>query len=539
MQITEATYRLIEQLFGRRGVFELFGKDLQSHTETIARIEGAGESAAALHLAIYALGAKAPLRARAAQAAENLLATVPPEDLFLLDQHARRMNFFQGSVFTDWANLRPGQLPALQGQTSGTEALLGMFSFHHNGRVREEAVRLLGQMNGGAELPFLLIRLNDWVPAIRSLALKAIQARLVPAYATYFAANISLVYKLLEWKRADHSSVLEWIVEYLRKPECGEAVTALQASPDRSTRRLVFRLLARPQDDGFPDLLQRALRDQDPTIRLWSIRQARQHLTGAQAADMARRGIADRYSRVRAQAAYIYAEQTSDASAPAFRAALLDASPAIRSIGRFYLARIETVDFPALYRSRVDSSSGREKANAIAALGDVGAASDADFLAPYAQDSNGRIRIATLQALARLDGDRFIDLFLLALVDRSPAVAKEAARALSKRTALLDLESLWSEAGKPQPSATQHRILTLLFKGPKWDSLYYAMASLSHSDPGVVLMARHQMERWIQEFRHSGVPPDARQRARVVEILEKYGHLIRADIAKTIRFHLG
>jgi HEAT repeat protein len=538
MRISNATYRLVGELFGGRGIFDLFGKSLRSRAETIARIEAAGEPGAAVYLAIFALDAEAPLRDRAAQAARVLLASVRPDDLFLLDQGARRMDFYYEPASLAWINLKPDKLSILQQHTNGGEALLGMFSFHQNGRVREESVRLLGRMHGGAELPYLLIRLNDWVPVVRSVASEAVRGRLVPAYAGSFAQNISLVHRLMSWNRADHSSMLDWIAEYLRKPECGAAVADILASPDMRARRLMFRLVAWPQQEGFADFLQRALKDTDPTIRLWAIRQARLHLTGADAAGMARIGIGDRYSRVRAQAAYIYVEQLPDESAPVLKAALMDIAPTVRAIGRFYLSKVEVIDFKSFYRARLGSESIREMAIAIAALGDVGDAGDADFLAHHARDASSRIRVAALQALARLDGDRFIDQFMSALTDPSPAAAKEAARALSARASLLDLEAIWNDLWKPHPAMARIRMLAMLLNAPKWDSIYYAITLLAHSDPSVVSLARNHVNKWIQNFNRSGVQPAKAQQTRLLGAMDGHGQLLEAHVAKTVRFLL-
>lgn len=63
-------------------------------------------------------------------------------------------------------NIRPEQVQSIARDEATRTAVLGVLSNHHNGYVREEAVRLLSQVTDGSELPYLLVRQNDWVAPI-------------------------------------------------------------------------------------------------------------------------------------------------------------------------------------------------------------------------------------------------------------------------------------------------------------------------------------------------------------------------------------
>lgn len=538
-RITVATIKLISELLGGRNVLALFGAARPSRFETIARIEASGEPAAAIHLAAYAVGAEVPLRARAAQAIGVLFARVKPDEMFLLDQRARLIGWHYDDAHLQIPRLGPDQLAPLRKLGNGAEALLGALSFCGDGHVREKAVRLLGEFDSGLELPFLLIRLNDWVPAIRSIAREAVRARLKPAYAVHFAANIALVYKLLLWRRADHAGVLGWIIEYLRQPDCRVAVAGLFDSPDVKIRRLVFRLLAHPQQAGYAAVVRRALQDRDPTIRFWAMREARLHFLGEEVEAVARQAINDRFARVRAQALYVYAEQLPEEAPPLLKAALMDLAPVVRRIARHYLASIEPVDFRAFYLAQLDMPSVREKSIAVTALGDLGTAADADLLLPYAQADSPRLRVAALHALARLDGDRCVDEFLLALLEGPPSVSKAGACALSGRVALLDLDLLWEEFREQASPSVRDRVLGLLFKATKWDRLYYAISALSHANPQVVAVARAQIELWFADYNSSALQPTDQQQKRLSDAVKRHGDLLSSHLLKRIQFDLA
>lgn len=529
-------HKLAADLFSGYGLRALFPGSTLGHAETIARIEASGEPAAALYLALYALDAKTALRAQAARVAGKLLAAGGPENLLWLDECARDTEYSDDfdHTYTAWNKVDRAKLASVLDLPEAAH-LLGMFSLHPNGRVREEAVRLLAGMDSGEELPYLLIRLNDWVWPVNTMAKRAVQARLVPRHADRFAANITLVHRLTQWKRIDHSEILGEITSFLSQPECKPALASLLDAPQVAVRRLAFRLLASPEQAGLAETLAQAARDRDPTLRLWAMRQASAHLGGDVLLNLAQAALRDRYSRVRAQAIYVYAEQPAAQAVPVLRALLMDNAPAVRGMARFYLARLAPFDFRAFYRERLEAESGRNAAIALTSLGDVGTPADADKVAAFAQPPDGRLRKAALQALGRLDGDRFVAQFLAALDDPGPGVAGEAVHALSQRTALLDMEDLWERARTPRSPAANRKLFALLFNAQKWDSLYYALCTLHHSAPGIAAMAQNHVGQWLDNFNRSATQSTPAQRARLLTALDRAAGDLSPHLARVLR----
>jgi HEAT repeat protein len=370
-------------------------------------------------------------------------------------------------------------------------------------------------------------------------ARQAIQARMQPPYARFFAANISLIQRLSTWERVDHSTFLGWILEYLRNPECSVALNDLLNSPNSKTRRLIYRLLSRPDNEQLNALLHRALTDRDPTIRAWSIAHARKQLDDKALQDIAHRGIKDKYAGVRSHAAYIYAESFTDESSRVLKSLLMDPSPALRSIGRYYLDQSAPMDFGLFYRLRLESNSVSDTATAIRGLGEVGCTTDADFLASFAMHPSHKIRAATMHALEKLDGDRFVSQFAQAMLDASPSVSKEARCALSKRATLVDKEFLWTEYQKQASIITRKRILAVLFNTSKWDRLYYAVSVSEDSEPEVASLGQRQIERWIREFNRSGAQPTKEQHTRILAALKNHETALQEGTRKLIKFLLG
>src|SRR5579872_1118675 len=97
--------------------------------------------------------------------------------------------------------------------TPTRSSMLGYASFHRNGYVRHEAIRLLAQIEDGSELPFLLIRQNDWVQPIAGEARTAVESRLTEAYLPNFVKNFALVVRLLGFSRHELAGEVRHVIE--------------------------------------------------------------------------------------------------------------------------------------------------------------------------------------------------------------------------------------------------------------------------------------------------------------------------------------
>ncbi len=131
----------------------------------------------------FLLDAEREIVAATAETLRTLFDQMPPAQLPAFDELMRLRDTYHGPVNSDprWQKLQPAQVNALiGGGDPATRALvLGLACCHWNGYVRQNAVACLDQhVHSGAEIPFLLLRLGDWVSAVRVQAEEAIVRRL-------------------------------------------------------------------------------------------------------------------------------------------------------------------------------------------------------------------------------------------------------------------------------------------------------------------------------------------------------------------------
>jgi len=138
-----------------------------------------------------------------------------------------------------------------------------MASFHHSGYVREEAAKRLNRITTGIEIPFLLIRLDDWVSSVRDAAQKAINSRLDPAYCRSFITNLALIARLEATAKVHSEPIIKGIKELLLSPECQSGLSEALGSSDRFIRRASFRLAINSKGRNLSEVLRQALNDSD------------------------------------------------------------------------------------------------------------------------------------------------------------------------------------------------------------------------------------------------------------------------------------
>lgn len=227
----------------------------------------------------------------------------------------------------------------------------GVLSCNRNGYVREAAVRYLANQYTGMELPFLLLRINDWVPEVRSIAIAATSYRIMKEYSRQLVRCLPLLESLERQGRRDGEGIFQSIRKILAAPDClpflGEAI----AGSDRQVRRAAMSVVmeARPCNTST-QILREALGSADGTVRLMALRGLCGGLKGSPLCRILQTALRDRFPPVRALALTEVAERFPDVATPHLKAAVLDRHTSLRSIARFYLSGCGVGEFAPVYR---------------------------------------------------------------------------------------------------------------------------------------------------------------------------------------------
>ena len=284
-------------------------------------------------------------------------------------------------------------------------ALAAMLSFHPGGRVREAMVRKLDERHVGDEMPFLILRMNDWVKPIQALARQAMERRLRPPMASRIIACIPLFRRLEKWGRTDHREFLQRVDDFLSSPDIAPARARSLSSPDSMIRRKMFRLSIDAEPERAGELWRLAAADPDAEIRRWALHRLEQALS-----------LADR------------------ATIEGF---LLDRDPVHRHTAQRLLLRLDPAfDRAGFYRAIVDESAAGTSPgdsrlrSALFGMGETGSQDDVARVLGFLEHPHTAIRRAALYAIAWLDIDGHIGRIIDALDDPRRRVSNDAANTL-------------------------------------------------------------------------------------------------------------
>ncbi|HKH93720.1 MAG TPA: hypothetical protein VKA54_18090 [Gemmatimonadaceae bacterium] len=443
----------------------------------------------------------------AAQAVAKCVAVATSDELLELDEYCRQAWWGEYPYGNDarWQSLSPRDVAGLVAPGSEAARVVGVVSFHPNGRVREAAVARLAKMSGGAELPFLLIRLNDWVDPIARRAEQALRQRLTASYADAFVDNLAILLRLGAKRRRIHQALIDGALSLLFEPGSRSALERGLTNSSRAVRRLLhLEMLTRPSPDSF-EIVERALSDDDTVIRMRATRVARRELGADSLHHLLPRMLRDPFPAVRAEAIAGAAELgLPDVDERLFEA-LLDRSRMVRDTARFYLRRHRSFDaFSAFYRERLVSSTSsptrqRILTSAIAGLGESGQPQDVAVLIPFLGDVRPAVRVASARAIAGLDMDTSLLRLLEMLGDPSPTVTRRVREILTLRAGSVSSDTL-RRLMREIPFA--HGRLDALRLGAqlgKWDALLLVLESVRDPDVEIRSTAQLAVRRWIEQ----------------------------------------
>ncbi len=273
-KVSKQTWQLIEQLiqstFQSAAPWWPFGKATgnDKQIELICQIAEQREPIAAAWLFPYALEHSTEIATAAAKAMKQLLLHATAEDVLWLE---RRQSWCEWEWRYPDRRVSVSDLKSLKIPPEDQPSVLALATLNWSGHVREAAIETLLATQEIFPIPFVLLRLNDWVREVRDAAKRFVFRRIDDGRVEQIAQHALLVCRLDECGRDDHSDLVRSIVGYaLSRPNQFD-LSALLNGPHRFSRRVIFRVaseIAGPHRERLADI---ALSCCDMTIRLQAV----------------------------------------------------------------------------------------------------------------------------------------------------------------------------------------------------------------------------------------------------------------------------
>ena len=450
-------------------------------------------------------------------AVEALMAKVPPSQFPLLEDLIRQIDYFYRG--DPWFSHKPEIVKEISALPGNTTVFLGLATFNTSGYVRQAAIEQLASCRTGEELPFLILRTNDWVEQVRALAYALVEKRLTPSYAGHFARNLALIERLTICSRANHSGLVARVKNLLQRPECAEQLFSGTESADLANRRVCFRWALEQGSNASLSMIKRAMCDKDVVVSMAAARAIRLLPDSAERQELLQGLRWHSLHAVRREYLYALATTRTPDALVELKQFLLDDSRSLREAARFYLAWQAPLDFNVFYKQALAQAGEFPPPAALLGIGETGAKQDAALLLPYLEKHSVAIVKSALRALNKLDGERYVSTFLEYLTHPQPGLTKEVADALLDKAALIPSETLWKIVSLDNPPHARLNALKLIYAKDQWENLPYLIHACSLPDEQVSNKAQDYLSQWLRRYKYTFVPTNANQIKRVKDAL--------------------
>jgi HEAT repeat protein len=534
--ISDEIIRLVRSLFEERSLLDRVRR--QDHRfATLKQIADSREVRVVPAL-LPVLAADETLAPHVAAVIAELVHDVTPVRLSWLDEQVRHGSYAQ-YWSNAWHKLAPAAISRLAHTYDLNATVIGLLASHANGFVRAAALEVLAQYNSGQEIPFLSLRVNDWVEPVAARASELLVSRLRPDNRPAVLNALPFIVRVLGQRRRDHSGI-EHALKSVLLSDGGEDALARGKEFDTSVRRKMYDMLTAGGTTSKRRLLNAALNDPDAVIRARAIRSiAADPDFDDRAATLERFLRDDRVPAVRRLALAVLSEHMPERLGAVFPRVLLDRAASVRGLARFVASTQQPALVPrAVYIEALVGTLPGQLAAAIEGVGETGSRADADLVAPFLNGNRPRIRRSALRAFAKLDAERAISAAIGALADDASSVRSAAAGILATNASRVDFDIVSRQVRSLSDAKARGNLLRVFLEAPKWEAPVFLLNALTDPDDGVRTLAVRLIDRWIEGFNRNQTLPTARELQRIGALLDSVGSRMPEATAKMLRFSI-
>jgi HEAT repeat protein len=379
--------------------------------------------------------------------------------------------------------------------------LLGVASLNGNGYVRQESIHRLHKISSPLKIPFILLRLGDWVPQVRESAETVLSGCLKEEFLdTYFSLT-----EIMDWmtrvERIDLTQVYNRIVEYLHSSP-GDPLSKALDNPDPKIRLFCYKsLLAKNPEDRKH--YQKAAMDPNPDVR-WFVYQQIGKLSAENQYRLFSLWIKDPSPKISSSVMMSVSEEHwQDFQKVIFENGFND-SPMIRHTARFLLKKHGVEISADEYRNRLSSDS--VSPGILYGLAETGTDDDCLTLMQYVNHPRSRIRLAALAGLYRLSKVRAQPYLIEALRDSRLRIRRFSSIILGKDNDYdrVSVRKILVNGN----SASKISALKVLCCSASWDALEDVFQMIIDKDEAVSQIAWKLYVQWYLKRRiHNWVKP--------------------------------
>jgi HEAT repeat protein len=507
----------------------------ERNSEEILRLINEEKDLAAIPSAFWLLVSDDQnLKLRTAQSLHKIINSLEVSNLTKVDKLFRERTSYDWTY--DWHNENPNNLVLPIMSVEERTTIFGLCSFHPNGYFREKAIKELSIISTGQELPYLFIRLNDWVQVVSSLAKSALLQKIRRENFRYIIDNLPLIYKLKDCERNTHSAVIGKVFEILsEKLNIMEFHYGLE-SKDSKVRLHCYDIAAEAKLFDNIQILNYIIKEKVPYIRMRILNKILKTITKEEFTAFAPQLLKDNYAPIRFAALDMLYKYHHENCIEELKKALTDRSTSIRERARYLLRKNGYSDFSSFYIESIQNQ--QNVIGAICGLGEIRGKDETKYLTHFLQSDKVNIVKATIKSLSKLDFSNFKELIITFVADPRIGVSRDARRILNKQITTNDGEKIYEIYKNSELEHVKINAAYLLCSLNKWNSINYIIEICGHTNQNLSRFGKQELDRWIFNFNRSYLHPSKEQLTLLKNNLNEYELFINEEAKEFIEFSI-
>lgn len=464
----------------------------------------------------------------AAQSLARMLANLNYDDIVSIDGQMRQTTSMEWSI--DWHKKSIEDFFSPKMTVVERRAIIIIASFNPNGFIREKALMMMKDYDN--TLPFIILRLNDWVIQVRQAAYKDYHEKMQKLNEGELLLALPFVEKLRWGSRGSNDEYIKLFFEKLTSQEHQEELKSGLLSNDVRRRRICISALFDSSYTNISMAIKHLEHEPDPFLR--SVLFTKLSSAGSQIDSAARTMLQDKFHTNRRLALQYLYETKSEDVINISSALLLDRNVSVRALARNILQdKNNSFKFSSFYIKALDNST----VAAIAGLGETGHITDAHHIERYLRDNRIAVVRAALVSLMRLDSGKYKAVILEMLDDKRIGVVKTAQQLILKYQ-VQDYDLIKKIFVDTPYEYTKIKCAVILFSASKWNSLMFMLEAISCDSENVRCLAHQAIEKWIFTFNRSYVQVSLQQKESIKQLIQNLQDLLSDSTKRELLFTL-
>lgn len=483
---------------------------------------------------VFAYEDEKELQGRAASVNEKILSDISVRELAWLSENFRNIPWnlcydaYSGALWnTDFNRAHFAHLSDDQ-----YDAMIKLGTFMPNGYGRQDCMKRLGNTQGA--LPFILLRMNDWVELIREGAYTMAKERIKECSLYELLCALPILEKVEHACRRSEDRLQSL------KDQIGCVIGQKFCTAGLEELRAVFRCDSFVQNAICRFVNRNKVLEQDQMERLLSLEKAgygkKLLILGifrhyGYNREKLEEYLASKSAIVRYHALLYRFEQEQNAW-EGLDKMLLDPSKRIREYAAYILAKYQNVDIIEYYAKELQNQVSK---TVLFGIGENGTHRELALVIPFLESKDERISKAALTAYGRLAAESGNEVYWRFLSGSGPVMARQAYRLICKYQISYNTQDVYRSFEQNRGSALGDCFLKLLLRAPSWQRLPYLLqlyCDAQLSDEWKCLILEKMC------YRNPYAKISGQQAQEISSILKQCGPLIPQRLSEGIRFDL-